>query len=447
MPTDQNSQPQVKSGFLRVTKITKNSISIEWEPASKAKPDPMRYRIGLTKEYDVTDPWHIVHEGKEIYAYTFTGLDPNTDYGFYVKAFDGDELVVQYPVFNGCMTAKTLESDKEAPTVKSKAIRVTGIGLNSLSIQWESATDDVTAASKIRYEVWLKKSNTPSDPWHLKANQTGINSFTFTGLEKGTMYSFFVRAYDESGNFLQYPLANGCMTAKTAALDKEAPTVESRALMFKDIKHDRFTVTWRAAKDNVTEAAKIRYTIHTLYSDCWCNIAGTVGVTSCTVTGLTPETQYWVYITAEDEAGNVLRYPNDAATVGVMTAAEPVNKLTLSIKQGATVLRGTDTIMLELSYTCVQYNEHDMVSAHQTGTWTHKWSSNANVNTVIQLPPNWFIDKNRVHVVIKSRRAASAGLNKWKVCCEGDVYISRCKLALQLSGSYYSYSVKYTQIK
>ena len=446
MPTDHNSQPQVKDGFVKVTKITSNSFSIEWEPASTAKPDPMRYRIGITKENDVTDPWHIVHEGKDIYAYTFTGLDPDTSYGFYVKAYDGDELVVQYPLFNGCMLAKTLENDKEAPTVKSKAILVSNITLNSFTIKWENATDNLTAASKIRYEVWFKKSNTPTDPWHLMDNRTGINSFTFSGLQAGTQYSFFVRAYDEAGNFLQYPLANGCMTARTASLDKEAPTAENRALTFKDIKHDGFTVSWRAAKDNVTAASKIRYKVYVYIDGSWWQKCSVLGATSYTVTGLKPTTLYWVFVKAEDESGNVLRYPNDTASVGVTTKAEPVNKLALSIKQGASVLRGTNTISLELSYNMVQYNAGGLVSARQAGSWSRKWSSNANVSTVIQLPENWFFENNKVHILIRSRRAASAGLNKWKTCCEGDLDISGGKLTLQLSGSYYSYSVRYTQL-
>lgn len=444
MPTDQNTQPQVKDGFVKVTKITSNSFSIEWEPASTAKPDPMRYRIGLTKENDVYDPWHIVHEGKDIYAYTFTGLDPDISYAFYVKAYDGDELVVQYPLFNGCMTVKTTPVDKEVPTVKSKAIRVANITLDSITIRWESATDNVTAASKIRYEVWFKKSDTPTDPWHLKDNRTGINSFTFTGLASGTMYSFFVRAYDEAGNFLQYPLPNGCMTARTASLDKEAPTVESRALSIMSIKKDGFTVSWRAAKDNVTAASKIRYQVFVYIDGSWYLKCDRLGITSYTVTGLKPNTQYWVFVRAEDEAGNRLRYPNDTASATVTTKQEPVNKLALSIKQGATVLRGTNTISLELSYNAVQYNANGQVTARQGGSWSHKWSSTANVNTVIQLPDNWFFENNKVHILIRSRRAASAGLNKWKTCSEGDVDISGGTLNLRLSGSYYSYSVKYT---
>ena len=346
MPNDQNTQTQVKDGLIIVTKITSNSISVKWDPATTAKPDPYRYQIGLTLENDPWDPWHIVDEVNEVYKYTFTGLKSETSYAIFVKAYDGDELVVQYPLFNGCMTAKTLAPDTEAPKVDNLGIFVKNIKTDGFTIEWEPATDNVTAADKIRYEVWLKRSNTPTEPWGKVADRPGLTSYTFTGLAAGTMYSFFVRAFDESGNRLQYPLDNGCMTAKTLAS------------------------------------------------------------------------------------------VNDTR----------VNKLNLSITQNATVLYGTKTISVELTYNKVQYNAKGQVTAREAGSWNHKWSSRGRVDTVIDLPDNWYFENNKVHVRVRSRRAASAGLNRWKTCSEGDLPLSGDTLKIKLTGNYYDYNVKYTQV-
>lgn len=113
-----------------------------------------------------------------------------------------------------------------------------------------------------------------------------------------------------------------------------------------------------------------------------------------------------------------------------------------------TRLRGTDTICLELTYKAVQYDASGNiigVGLHN-GSWKHKWSNTQTVTDVIALPGGWYFENNQVHIYIDSRRAASAGLNKWKKSCEGDEDISGGELKLKLSGSYYSYSVKYTKL-
>ena len=553
MPNSTN-QPQVPSGMLYVTGITGNSISIKWDPATDAKPDPYVYKVGLTEEENVYDPWHIVEEGKGFYSYTFTGLKPELSYAFFVKAYDGDELIRQYPLFNGCMTAKTgavdkeaptvytkqitvtdstrdsisikweaavdnvtpkqninyqvwfklsntpsdpwhlvreekgitthtfknlkeetqysffvrafdeagnslqyplsngcmtaktKAGDKEAPTVDNKHITVTGTTRDSISIQWEAAADNVTSKANIRYEVWFKLSDTPSDPWHCVYEKNGITSYTFKGLKEGTKYSFFVRAFDDSGNSLQYPLSNGCMTARTAALDTVAPTVDSRALTAVNIKSNSFTIRWKAAMDDVTAASQILYEVYLYEKGNWWQKKRANGITSYTFTGLTPSTTYYVYVKAMDAVGNVLRYPNDTGSRIVKTKPAPVNKLNLTIEQGATVLRGTDTICVELTYNYVKYDADANIIGRQSGSWKRKWSSKNTVNTVIALPEGWYFEDNKVHIYIDSRRAASAGLNKWKKCCEGDEDISGGFLHLKLSGSYYSYSVKYTKV-
>ena len=440
------NQPQVLSGLLNVTRITSNSISIQWEKATDAKPDPIRYVVGLTEEENVHDPWHTVQDGKGYYSFTFTGLKPELSYCFYVKACDGDELIRQYPLYNGCMTAKTLAPDKEAPTVTNKSIRVTATTLDSITIQWDAATDNVTAKGDIRYQVWFKLSDTPSDPWHMVYEDKGITTHTVKNLKEGTQYSFFVRAFDEAGNSIQYPLSNGCMTARTAAMDQEAPYVDSRALTAVNVKHDRFTLTWKAAKDNVTAASQIQYQLYLYQDGQWWLKDRVPGITSYTFTGLKPDTQYFVYVKALDAVGNVLKYPNDTSSKAVKTKSAPVNKLRLTIEQGATVLYGTETIGLELTYKYVQYDAAGNVSGRLSGSWKHRWSSRATVTHTIALPAGWFFENNQVHIYIDSRRAASAGLNKWKKCCEGDEDISGGVLRLKLSGSYYSHSVKYTKL-
>ena len=221
MPAKPQSQP------LEVTNFTNNSFTIKWDrwAGCTVNPDPIIYKLFLRSHND--NYWRIAKEGKGFYSYTSTDLKPDTEYHFFLRAYDESGQVCQYPIDNGCMTAKTLTADTQAPTVSNKTIKVTRITQTSIAIQWEPATDNVTAAKDIRYQVWFKP---PSEPWRLVKDAKGITSHSFTGLKKGTTYAFYIKATDEAGNSLQYPLYNGSISAKTNAGDTQAPTAENRTI-------------------------------------------------------------------------------------------------------------------------------------------------------------------------------------------------------------------------
>ena len=351
MANQDNLSPFVSSTSLNVVLVTDRSISIQWEPATddKTPAQDIRYVVGLKESENPEDPWHIVQEEKGLCGFTFKNLKSDTRYAFYVMAFDEDGNMTQYPLANGSMSAKTLAPDTTAPTVKNRNIKVTATTLNSISIQWEPATDNVTHQSRIRYQVWLTMTEEPSDPWKMVEEKIGLTSYTFKDLKSDTNYAFYVRAFDEAGNSLLYPLDNGCMMAKTKASIQTTPN----------------------------------------------------------------------------------------------SFSGPSRKV--QIRQSASVLQGTDTISLELTYSYATYIDGKITE--YTGVWTHKWSNNEDVNDIIRLPAGGYFTKNLYHITIRSRRGALPGLNKWKVCSEGDMIVIGDTIRLVLSGSYYSFSVKYTLIQ
>ena len=315
--------PTVKSRALNVTGTTRNSISIKWEPATDniTQQSRIRYEVWCKMSDVPSDPWKKVEDKTGLTSYTFNNLKEATTYSFHVDAFDEAGNVLKYPLDNGCMTASTASSDKAAPTVKNRAITVTGTTRNSISIQWEPATDNVTQQSKIRYQVWCKLDNVPSDPWKMVEEKTGLTSYTLKGLKEATTYAFYVRAFDEAGNTLQYPLDNGCMTAKTASSDSVAPTVKNRSIKVTATTRNSISIQWEPATDNVTQQSKIRYQVwckmSNVSSDPWRKVEEKQGISSYTFTGLKEATQYSFYVDAFDEAGNTLSYPLDN---GCMTA-------------------------------------------------------------------------------------------------------------------------------
>jgi hypothetical protein len=314
--------PTVSSNSIRVTAVSYDSISIAWEPATDndTEQEKIRYKVWLRPHGASSDAWKTVAEKPNLSSFTFTGLNLDTRYDFYVEAFDEAGNVLRYPNLKGFMTAETL-ADKAAPTVKSRSIKVTDATLDSLSIQWEPASDNLTQQSKIRYQVWYKLDGVPSDPWKMVEEKPGLTSYTLKGLKEATTYAFYVRAFDEAGNFLQYPLDNGSMTAKTASSDVKAPTVKNRDIKVTGTTRNSISIQWEPATDTVTQQSKIRYQVwcamSNVPSDPWKKVEEKQGISSYTISNLKAGTTYAFYVEAYDEAGNNLSYPVDN---GCMTA-------------------------------------------------------------------------------------------------------------------------------
>ena len=327
-----------------MTRITQTSIAIQWEPATdnQTAAKDIRYQVLFKQSNTPSEPWRLVKDAKGITSHSFTGLKKGTTYSFHIKATDEAGNVLHYPLDNGCMSAKTLEAkaDTNAPTVLSKKLDVVKVTENSISIQWEKAKDDQTAAKDIRYQVLFKQSNTPSEPWRLVKDAKGITSHSFTGLKKGTTYSFHIKATDEAGNVLHYPLDNGCMSAKTleAKADTNAPTVLSKKLDVVKVTENSISIQWEKAKDDQTLAKEIRYVVGLTEADNaddpWHIVDEAKDICEFTFKNLKANTRYAFYVMAFDEAGNMTQYPLDN---GCMTAVTDSVNSKLVLQKGGTV--------------------------------------------------------------------------------------------------------------
>ena len=435
--------PAVKKNDIKVIGITRTSISIKWDPAMDdiTPKDKIRYQIWLSLYNDPNDTWKKVEDQYGISSYTFNGLKEGTEYAFQIRAFDEVGNALVYP--GHCATEAP---DTTAPSVKSRTINVTGTTRNSISIKWEPATDNVTQQSKILYRIWLFHEGVDSN-WRKIDEKAGISSYTFNNLKEASRYGFYIEAIDEAGNVLKYPLDNGCMTARTTSPDAVAPTVKNRDIKVSGTTRNSISIQWEPATDNVTQQSKILYRIYLFQpgvDNYWRKVAEKAGISSYTFNNLKEASEYDFYIDALDEAGNVLKYPLDNGCMSARTKAPGVNKLSVSIKQNATVLYGSETIALELTYNYVRYNANGVVSEMKSGSWKNTWKNQSPASTVITLPENWYFEKDRVCVRIKSRKGLTVGSNTWKTSHEGYVDISKGTLNLTLTGSYLSQNVKFT---
>ncbi len=407
--------------------IKDNEVTLAWHKATdnKTLPQNIRYHVSRTDESgEWLKPQVILGDT----SYTFAGLKPWTYYKFIVEALDENGNSRPYTD----ISLRTTDSD--APEIMVKSLR-SHIEEDQITISWNPAMDMVTDQTSISYLVSrTDESEEWGDPIEVKAD----TSYTFTGLKPGTDYKFHVEAQDENGNCSPYM----DLSLKTA--DTHAPEIAVNSINTQ-IHEDAVILSWNPAKDNATEQKSIRYHVsRTDESGEWMKPTEIKADTSFAFSGLKPGTEYKFRVEAIDKRGN--KAPYSEITVKTIERVVRISRLAVSVRQGASVLYGTNTICLDLQYTAVQYDENGKVTARKPGNWKYKWSNKNTANTVIQLPAGWYFENNRVYIYIDSRKAASAGLNKWKKCSDGYLDISTGSLILELSGSYYSHNVRFKRL-
>ena len=199
-----------------------------------------------------------------------------------------------------------LPADTEAP--KAGAItEATATAFNSVLVKWTAATDNKTAAEKLRYQVLYNVKG--SDEVKTSEVKENMLELTLTGLTEKTTYIVKVKVMDEAGNATDYEAKEVTTPAAPEAADKEAPKAgaisEATATAFNSV-----LVKWTAATDNKTVAEKLRYQV--LY-----NVKGSSEVKTSelkenmlvlTLTRLTEKTTYVVKVKVMDEAGNATDY-------------------------------------------------------------------------------------------------------------------------------------------
>lgn len=314
---------------------------------------------------------------------------------------------------------------------------------DSITAYWKCTPKDVPSTAKLQYKVVLDEKDS-KNPSTAVIQESG--TYKFNGLQKGTEYTLSVQVYD--GNTLLNSKSIALTTLSNSPISVSGRTSDSISIMW-----DRPTV---GSVKLMPAKYLVRYTEANNIDDPWHEEVSR-GALSHTLTGLKPATKYNFCIFAYDESGTlVCQYPQangymTESTTSIVQELAPsesgANMFAIVVQQHAKVLMGTDSISMEVEYKYVRRDSNGKVTAHETGVWTHKWSSSSLKSAIVTLPEGCELDGNTVHVVVKSRRAASAGLNKWKVCSEGDVELFDGKLALRLSGDYFKYSVKFTQVK
>lgn len=199
-----------------------------------------------------------------------------------------------------------LEEDTTPPTFDG-LVSATGVSNTQIELLWEAATDDQTDAADLVYDVYQAEAETGisyATPTHTTGG--GATSLTVFGLQPGTTYYFVVRARDLAGNRDNNQLVRAGTTQSNA--DTTPPTFGG-LVSATTVSGARIDLAWTAASDDTTAAADLVYDIYQAAasgSQSYGTPSYTTapGITSFSVTGLSPSTTYYFVVRARDEAGN-----------------------------------------------------------------------------------------------------------------------------------------------
>ncbi len=213
--------------------LSQTSIGISWKAVTGAD----SYDIYCANGSSSADK--ILVGNTSAISYTHTGLLINKNYYYYIKAKNDESE----SGFSSVASAKIAAPD--APTVKAQALSQT-----SISISWKA----VTGATS--YDVYYEA---PSSTDKILAGNTSATSYTHTGLNKNTLYKYYVKA---KNSYSESAFSSPASATTKEFAEKTFWTIDFNTGYYKQInaellaEGDRCNV-W-VQKDNVTDKTKAK---------------------------------------------------------------------------------------------------------------------------------------------------------------------------------------------
>jgi hypothetical protein len=306
--------PVTFAGALAVAPASATALFVTWGAASSAAlPDGggvFTYRVYLATAPGAENfaaPTVVSAPGATSIVID-SGLMTNTKYYVVVRAVDAagheDTNVVEQSATTQVDTTPPLFSGVTSVAPAPEA---------GLTITWAPATDDLTPAPAIVYDVYLATTaggenlNLPN-----AVSAPGATSITVTGLPLvSTMYYVVVRAVDAAGNVDLSP-EDVIEKSGMSGTDDVAP-VFSGCTSATQVDAQSIAVTWQGATDNSTPPLQIAYDVFAATTEGGQDFThptqtfiatGTDLLTGGLVDGLKSGTTYYVVCRARDLSGN-----------------------------------------------------------------------------------------------------------------------------------------------
>ncbi|MGI8952115.1 MAG: fibronectin type III domain-containing protein [Chitinophagaceae bacterium] len=176
-----NNAPDVATNVVAFASSS-TQIEIDWAN----NPHPTYNETAFEIYRSVTSGGPYTFAGQvpaDILTFFDKNLSPNVKYFYKVRAVNKNGAA---PLSNEA--SAITQSDKTAPTAPTN-LKIVYATNSSISIAWDSSTDNVGIAG---YDVFINGT---------KSYSTAKTNFIANGLQKGQLYSFYIKAKDSSGNY------------------------------------------------------------------------------------------------------------------------------------------------------------------------------------------------------------------------------------------------------
>ena len=297
-------------GVTSVSPVTTTSLQVTWSPAtaSLTPVEQIVYNVYVGTAAggeNFKAPTAVSPPGAT--SIIVGNLEAKTKYFVVVRAMDqsGNMDTPDSPIE---LTAKTV-ADSTPPMFDGAktATAVKGSG-NSVTVSWDPAMDDLTAAAGITYEIFWSDSSTKG------LLPSTLGTVTVPGASSGVIahlpkplstYYFYVKARDAAGDEDDNQVV---ISGKTGA--DVTPPVFGGCVAVTNPGAASATLTWLPAEDDTSSPANITYNVYAVTDPVddmtQFNLpnGSFTGVTTGIVQGLLPSTTYYFVCRAEDEASN-----------------------------------------------------------------------------------------------------------------------------------------------
>ncbi len=271
---------------LSSSNLTQTSVNLNWTASSD--------NIAVTG-YDIFQNGIKINTSPvTATSYSATGLVALTTYSYHVIARDA---AGNLSAGSNIVTVTT--PDTQVPTAPS-ALTSSNLTATSVTLNWTASTDNVGVTGYDIYQNGIK----------LNTSLIISTNYNVTGLISATIYNFYVRALDVSGN-----VSANSNTVNLTTPDIIAPSAPSN-LTATNLASTSVTLNWAASTDNVS------VTGYDVFRNGVKINSNLITALTFNVTGLTPSTVYQFYVNAKDASGNISANSN---VLNITTTAAPVS--------------------------------------------------------------------------------------------------------------------------
>jgi hypothetical protein len=306
--------PPGRVGTVTVKVISNNQIDLKWTGIKG--PDFNHYNVYMDTKpsFKVSHGVTVPRGTSNTNSYSSTGLDPSTRYYYKIAAVDDANNIgplsnTKSGMTKGAVTSTQLDSSTQELTglssISTKATssadtshpaKVTGLIIRTLSsTQLYLTWSRVTASDFNHYNIYRGTSGFTVTPGVTVPTGTSTtSSYSNTGLNPSTTYSYRVAAVDNAGNIGALSSQVSKTTAGSTSSDK-TPPAQVTGLIVSTTSSSQLHLTW-------TQVSASDFNHYNIYRGTSPNFAVALGITlplgtstanSYSSTGLKPSTTYY----------------------------------------------------------------------------------------------------------------------------------------------------------